>query len=202
MTKKVPFRSKVPTRTCIEKHSGANGYRKYKKSLKKDFNSRCGYCDVEDKWLGGKRIYHVDHFAPKRFSHLINEYSNLIYSCPYCNVAKSDDWASDDPQENICNNIGYIDPCSEDYDTLFYRDDEGNIIACDNGVAKYMHANLKLYAKRHSVIWNLQMLEKLKKELQSQSTNFIKNEELKSKYIYLSLKFDEYFEYLGDIINN
>lgn len=201
MTSKIPFRIKVPTRTCTEKHSGTDGYRRYKKPLRKDFNNRCGYCDIEDKWLGGKRIYHVDHFAPKKFSYLINDYSNLVYACPYCNIAKSDDWVSDNPKENICNDIGYVDPCSEEYDKLFYRDNEGNIIYSDIGVGKYMYTKLKLYAKRHSVIWNLQRLERLKKELQEQAPNFAKNEELKNKYIYISLKFDKYFEYLGDLIN-
>lgn len=192
------FRKQLPVRTYEIKH---NDYRKYKGELLKDFNNRCGYCDIKDTWLGGKKVYHIDHFAPKeKFKQLKTEYSNLVYSCPYCNRAKSDHWVTNDPAVSVLNDEGFIDPCDKNYDALFYRDKEGKIIS-KNKLGDYIHKELHFYAVRHSVVWNLEMLKNLKSKLLAEEKNIMNNEELKSKFIDLTLKYDEYFEYLGDLIN-
>jgi uncharacterized protein (TIGR02646 family) len=79
-----------PTRTCAESYSN---YRSFKKHLENDFNNRCGYCDDPDSYYGQEISYHIDHFKPKsEFPELEVEYKNLVYSCPYCNRAKSNKW--------------------------------------------------------------------------------------------------------------
>src|SRR5271154_2101665 len=95
------FRLSVPSQTCSKQYLN---YRRYKKYLIVDFSNRCGYCDGHDKWYGGFKNFHIDHFAPKeKFPQLKTVYSNLIYSCPSCNIAKSDFWPSTD------ENISHVD---------------------------------------------------------------------------------------------
>ncbi len=85
----LPFRHVIPIRTCTKKYAR---YRYYKAYLREDFNKRCGYCDDRDIICGGIRGFHIDHFRPQKpFSHLENDYNNLVYACPYCNGGKSND---------------------------------------------------------------------------------------------------------------
>lgn len=148
-----PFRRKSPKRT----YTGPtySNYQKYKAALAKDFNNRCGYTDCSDFWFGGSKAFHIDHFKPKSIhGHLTNDYSNLVYACSHVNQAKSDD------------DSNYIDPCDEDYNQHFRRDTNGNIIPLDHSVrAIYMFTKLKLYLKRYSIIWTLEVLEEKIREL-------------------------------------
>ena len=87
---KLPLRHHKPVRSNVTKRAK---YQLYKEDLRRDFKERCGYCDDPDEFSGGSRGYHIDHFAPKSiFPELKTEYSNLVYSCSYCNIAKSDKW--------------------------------------------------------------------------------------------------------------
>lgn len=64
--------------------------RENKKRLINDFEHRCAYCDDLDKYGGGSKVYHVEHFAPKeKFPELKFQYDNLLYACPFCNISKS-----------------------------------------------------------------------------------------------------------------
>jgi uncharacterized protein (TIGR02646 family) len=92
----------------------------YKDELRVDFRRRCGYCDDKDVYSGGKRGFHIDHFKPKsKFDDLKTTYSNLVYSCPYCNIAKSNKWKP---------RVGFIDPCSAEYENHLLRDERGRIV--------------------------------------------------------------------------
>lgn len=157
------LRKNTPERTCTRVYKV---YRTYKRFLVRDFNERCGYCDSPDVWCGGKRIFHIDHFAPwKKFESthpsIKTDYSNLIYSCPYCNGFKSDSWVSNDPLIAVNGDEGFIDPCDIIYDTLFNRNDLGELIP-QNDLAEYMYRNLGLGLERHSLIW---LLEKLSTQI-------------------------------------
>jgi uncharacterized protein (TIGR02646 family) len=138
----------VPKRT----YSGSKltSYRGYKKHLKKDFQGRCGYTNCSHLWFGGSSNFHIDHFKPKsKYPHLETEYKNLVYSCSYVNIAKSDD------------DFDYLDPCEEDYNEHFYRDVKGNIYPIStSSKAIYMHTKLKLYLGRYSIIYMLDILLK------------------------------------------
>lgn len=145
-----------PKRTCTDKFSN---YRKYKDPIQGDFGKKCGYCDDLDFYMGGKSGYHIDHFKPKKhYPDLETEYSNLVYSCPFCNIAKSDKWRDKE---------GFIDPCLADYDEHLYRDDQGKI--CHSSPrGEYIYRNLKLSLRRHQVIWLVEKLERQKIEVKSQ----------------------------------
>lgn len=141
-------------------------YRHYKKDLKEDFKSCCGYCGDEDSRAGGFRVFQIDHFVP--IKEMINlsdtEYSNLVYSCFYCNNKKRADWPTKD--ENIHNdgNEGYIDPCDEDFPLQFKRNSFGGIVPLSS-IGSYMHSKLNFSLRRHAVIWNLSNLSSIIHEI-------------------------------------
>jgi hypothetical protein len=188
----------TPQRTCCKVYST---YKSYKQYLQVDFENRCGYCDDHDFWSGGYNSFHVEHFVPKvKFKHthpqLRTDYNNLIYACPYCNIAKGEDWPSDSPDIKIVDNNGYIDPCDPSYIKQFERDSEGKIIPL-TPVGEYMYKRLKLYLKRHQFIWKLSELEQCITNIANQIKTFKGPEELKIKM--LSIHFDltqEYYKYL------
>lgn len=158
-----PLRLQTPKRTYSGK--AKTNYRSYKKELRDDFNKRCGYCDDSDFLCGGRRGFHIDHFKPKsKFEHLENDYGNLVYSCPYCNWAKSDDWPSDDEKQNVIGDKGYVDPCDSDYERHFERHANGRIRP-KTELGKYMFKKLKLGLRRHQLAWIRDCLDKLLEEL-------------------------------------
>lgn len=59
---------------------------KYKRYLRRDFTYRCVYCTIHEREHGGYRSFHVEHFRPKsKFPLLSTTYTNLMYSCNFCN---------------------------------------------------------------------------------------------------------------------
>ena len=135
-------------------------YQNYKADLREDFSQKCGYCDASDRFFGGLDGYHIDHFAPKsRFPMLSSTYVNLVYSCPYCNIAKSSKWIGDDFKTPHNGTEGFVDPCTDDYDSHLERDAEGHI-RHKSPVGEYMIKHLKLHMMRHQYIWTAQTLEK------------------------------------------
>ena len=142
-------------------------HRSYKPFLREDFNKRCGYCDADDKFLGASAAFHVDHFAPqKKFGDLQTEYTNLVYSCRYCNGSKSDYWPSECPQTPVVNNEGVIDPCEEEYDKHLARNDKGYIYPITD-LGTFFHNLLNLGLTRHSILWKLQQIESNLDEMES-----------------------------------
>lgn len=155
------FREHLPQMTG--KENQYKRYKKYKKILCKDFYSRCGYCNDSHYLMGGKKTMHIDHFVPKvPFSHLENTYSNLVYSCFYCNNAKSNDWVTDDANTSISpdGNSGYVNPRLPAYDDLFTRNGKGSIIP-NNKLAFYIYTNLNLGLKRHELLYTIERLKKV-----------------------------------------
>jgi len=129
------------------------------KRLATDFSHRCGYCDDLDFYAGGYTVYQVEHFAPEsKFPDLKYDYDNLIYACPWCNRAKWDKWPSDDPKKNIIGNIGFVDPCTDEYFLHLDRNEDGSI-KCLSPLGKYMYDTLHLHLKRHEVIHNIDKLK-------------------------------------------
>ena len=157
--------------------------------MEKDFNERCGYTDCNQVWFGGKRNFQIDHFKPK--SHhpkLETQYKNLVYSCSYVNRAKSNDTAD------------YIDPCDENLNDHFYRDNLGNIYPVDSSPrAKHMYKTLKLYLKRYSILWMLERLEEKKEELRVliEATN---DAEAMKLYVAIDFKYMDYKKHLRAVL--
>lgn len=177
------FREVPPERNYTGKK--LSDYRQYKDFLARDFKNRCGYTHCLDFWFGGKTNFQIDHFKPKsKFPDLETEYNNLVYSCSYVNRAKSNDDGS------------YLDPVDEDYNAHFYRDELGNIYPREGSeAARYMYIRLKLYLKRHSIIWMLEQLEQ-KMLLLQQLIEDLDNPEAKDLYLAVSFKYNDYKKYL------
>lgn len=158
------LKKEIPVRS----HSG-NKWKTNKKYLAEDFKQRCAYCDDLDKMYSGKTSYSVEHFAPKeKFPQLKYTYDNLLYSCSYCNTSKSDDWPSNDPTINVVGECGYIDPCTKDYYKHLDRDDKTGKIFYKTNLGKYMYKHLKLYLKRHSILF---MMDKLQQKIDESEIN-------------------------------
>lgn len=103
----------------------------HKPDLKEDFNNHCGYCNSYD---GFRHTYfEVDHFVPKDFfkplgNITVTQYSNLIYSCKFCNNHKSNKWPSQSETIFNRNNEGFVDPCTDDYANHFKRTADGGLM--------------------------------------------------------------------------
>ncbi len=188
------LRERIPKRRSNPRR--VSRYNKYKDDLREDFNCKCGYCDDEDKWSGGKRFFQIDHFVPRKHLGTISdrEYSNLIYSCFFCNNSKRSDWTTND--ENLHNDgrKGYIDVCLPEYDAQFNRNSRGEIFPRTD-LGKYMYKKLKLFLRRHAVIWKLgrfhNQILKIKKISDEQE-----NPDLKKKLSNLHNKFFYYNQQL------
>ena len=134
-----------PSRSDIEARSP---YTKYRDDLRNDFNGSCGYCGDDDTRLD-TICFHIDHFAPKkRFPHLEETYSNLVYACRFCNIRKSDHWIGDDPGIHHDGERGVIDPCTDDYDENIGRDKAGRIYG-KTAIGLYIVKRLNLNLMRH-----------------------------------------------------
>ena len=186
------IRAKIPVRSDVEERQR---YREYKADLRRDFSRRCGYCDSLDEYFGGARGYQIDHFAPKsKFPELEIVYGNLVYSCPFCNRAKSNKWVGENSAEPHNGVIGFVDPCDNDFDNHVTRDGQGRVIA-KTQLGQYMVTNLNLKLLRHQFIWQTQKLEELVQQLSALKPHIKQS----SHYMELLEMFFEvtnaYFEY-------
>ena len=180
-----PFRDVAPVRT----YSGhKDNYGDYKPFLAEDFHHKCGYTHCSDVWFGGQRCFHIDHRIPwKKHTadnpSLKTDYSNLVYSCSYVNIQKSDD-----------ESPNYLDPCDTDYNKHFHRDDLGNIIP-DTAEAKYMYSHMKLGMSRYAIVWMLdQLQERIDKLLELNER--VSNQEIKDLIVDFTAEYRKYEKYL------
>jgi hypothetical protein len=164
----IPFRILTPQHTKGRK--SCKKYQSYKASLRKDFNQRCGYCD--DHNYNRLRSYVIDHFVPrnpKDFVHKIpdNYYYNLIYSCSFCNSAKSNIWPTKVARKHNDGVKGFVMPTTVRYGKLFYRDGHGSIMPkANNQIAKYIYDTLNFSFPIHSLNWKFERLSQQEKILQ------------------------------------
>ena len=175
-----------------------------KQRLAIDFKHRCAYCDDLDKHGGGYNSYHVEHFAPKeKFSNLEFTYDNLLYSCPFCNLSKSNKWISEDHSISVVNNKGFLDPCEDEYYIHLKRGKNGNIVYTTE-LGKYIYEELKLYLKRHEVIFNLERISNKIKEVEmkinEKDVNKQKKEILEVLFRDLCVTFYRYYDALTDVM--
>lgn len=190
----IPFRKNIPARSDVAQRQN---YRTYKSQLRLDFHTRCGYCDDRDRYYGGVRGAHIDHFAPKsKFDHLKSSYENLVYSCPYCNSAKYDKWIGNDANVPNDGASGFVDPCGPELDRHLGRSREGSIIAL-TPLGRYLVENLNLRLVRHQITWQMDRIERLREELRQLRSlvpvNTDKHNELTDAIENL---FDEYLTYM------
>jgi len=192
------FRKKIPIRRAAFKQVG--DYKRHKENLREDFNKRCGYCDDPDSWK--HTFYEIDHFVPKKYLKIISEsdYENLVYACRHCNNAKGAKWPTEDEKRHNNGQKGFIDPCDPKYGEQFERNRLGEI-QYRTGLAEYMYRELKLYHRRHAVIWNL---EKLDSEI-DKIENYLrirKNSRLEKMLLLLLCQYRNYIKELNAAANN
>lgn len=151
-----------PVRREIEARSP---YKKYRGELREDFNCACGYCDDSDM-RADSISFHIDHFAPKKhFPELEESYLNLVYSCRFCNMRKSDHWVGNDSTIHNDGEKGFIDPCSNDYDDHIERDDATGIIRGKTKLGHYIVKRLNLNLLRHQMLWYARRARALRDEV-------------------------------------
>lgn len=193
---KYRFRMKTPIKRYIGYQKDVT-FKHYRQELKEDFSGRCGYCDSLFSIV--KKDYHIDHFIPQRLlkkfpthANLIDDYSNLIYSCPSCNKSKSGKWPSENPDISIADGIGFVDPCQESYGDMFFRDREGNILANNEQypVSLYIHRELKLYLDTHKIVWKIEQLMKMIKNFSPEESEATKIELFEQLQLYLIKHFE------------
>lgn len=98
-------------------------YQSYRGTVREDFRATCAYCLLEEKWAAGLENFELDHFRPRsRFPHLALDFYNLYWACHVCNRIKGASWPSSALQER---GIGFVDLCSDDFDTHFTEQPDG-----------------------------------------------------------------------------
>ncbi|MCP4109916.1 MAG: HNH endonuclease [Desulfobacteraceae bacterium] len=185
------FRELTPVRRPDRK--GCKNYNSYHKTLREDFNNRCGYCDDSDKLR--IRSFTIDHFVPQNprdFTHDIpaNYYCNLVYACNYCNSSKANKWPTNNAEIHNNGREGFIDPTEESYTELFKRSATGKIIPSeDSHLANYILAELKLWLPIHEKMWKLERLNSLEEKIKTK-LELVKDQELKEKHYQVMLELD------------
>ncbi|MFV3131267.1 HNH endonuclease [Niveispirillum sp. KHB5.9] len=141
-------------------------YALYRDDLRLDFLQACGYCGDGDERID-RSTFHIDHFAPKkRFPELELAYTNLVYACRFCNVSKSDHWIGNDPKVPNNGTVGFVDPCSDDYDIHLGRDAGGRIVARTE-LGRYIIRRLSLHLIRHELLWRARRMRIQRGEIQN-----------------------------------
>lgn len=171
-----------------------------KKHLAEDFSHRCAYCDDLDVLSCSYRSYQVEHFAPyTKFPNLEFDYDNLLYACPWCNRAKWDTWPSDKSDVNFVGDEGFIDPCDDEYYTHLGRDCDGKIV-WKTPLGKYMHRTLKLFLRRHEIIYNVERLEDARNRLQLNiDQEKVEGKDVGKKEAFLAVLDREFFDYFRQL---
>ncbi len=173
----VPKRRDVPTAT-----PKTGKWTEHKLDLQVDFNFQCGYCGSYD---GYKHTwFEVDHFIPKSLFLPIGklsteEYSNLVYSCKFCNNNKLSKWPTKNVDIPHQDNEGFVDPCDLDYDNHLYRLDNGGIM-WKSELGQWMWKNAFKFDERDysiKLLWEINQLRKLVLAYAAQLSNLDENSE-------------------------
>jgi hypothetical protein len=81
-----------PQRVAGRKYGpqGYANYEAYRDWLRDEFSFRCAYCLMREPWLRGRSGFQIDHCIPQaQYPAGKLDYDNLVYTCPWCNHAKS-----------------------------------------------------------------------------------------------------------------
>ncbi len=194
------FRQTTPIRRDIQK--SVTNYRSHREDLCLDFNQRCGYCNGIDLY----RIapFEIDHFIPRKRNKMPfltikteTDYSNLIYACRSCNNAKSNKWPTNDQNISHQNNEGFIDPCDEQYEVHFYRLPNGQIGARTK-LGLWMLKELKLDKPQHEIIYNLELLDSIIDQIET-NLEKLENIDILKRISCLLFNYRAYIKQLGRI---
>lgn len=173
-------------------------YQEYRDELREDFNASCGYCDDKDEFQD-KSTFHIDHFAPKsKFPDLELSYGNLVYSCRFCNVAKSNKWVMESYEVSHNGENGFVDPCNVDYDKHIYRNSKGMILSSTK-LGDYMVKELNLGLMRHEYLWKARKLRsqrhRLEELLDTAPRGSESREQILEAIVNLVSEYEQYFSW-------
>lgn len=189
------FREHTPKRRAIT--TVVNKYGDHRSDLIIDYKNRCGYCnDIESYRI---TWFEIDHFVPKGYLKTITEtdYSNLVYACRSCNNAKRAKWPTKDEKIHHQNDIGFIDPCDDTYNSQFDRLNNGRIVP-KTKLGGWIYNSLKLYKPQHEVIWNIELLDTLIDEINA-VLEHSPSDNLKERLTLCLLEYRKYIKELGKV---
>jgi uncharacterized protein (TIGR02646 family) len=128
----------MPIKKRIQTPPYFSNYKLYNEFLRKEFNYCCAYCNICEPEIGGSQSFHIDHYQPKiKFPENCNNYSNLFYSCRYCNQYKGQFWPT---EEQFQLGKFILNPCEHDVEDHFE------------------HSEIIWKAKSPTGFWNLEKL--------------------------------------------
>lgn len=134
-----------------------------RKMLEEDFGGLCGYCGKNGTGL--RERFHVDHFVPQRLdTNRVRDYSNFVWSCPKCNLIKSDQWPTGDKAIPYRDGIGFIDPASPEFDQHLFRTAEGRIEGRTE-LGKQMCRLLNFHLRKTELFWKVDQLRQQIEEM-------------------------------------
>jgi hypothetical protein len=118
-----------PTEPHVRQHgpSGYRTYQSYKIWLRDEFQFRCVFCLVRERWYAnGDAAFSVEHLKPRDLDPTgLLDYDNLYYSCLTCNSVKRAVWPLADPcKEAFASHLrvlsdGHVQPLSRNGQVLW-----------------------------------------------------------------------------------
>lgn len=162
------LRDKIPARRSKPTKNPKKNWSAHKPDLREDFHRHCAYCFSNDAFRD--TYFEVDHFVPrfiiqKSRKISLTEYSNLVYSCRFCNNNKRAQWPS--KRITVYNNgkEGFVDPCTKEIDKHLYRTKDGGIM-WRTKLGKWMFNTAFKFDERQEEIKLLWKLNRLKKTME------------------------------------
>ena len=111
--------------------------------------------------------FHIDHFVPQRLApERKDDYYNLVFACPKCNLTKSGKWPTEDKEIANDGEIGFIDPATDEYDRHMERDEQG-FVRGTTPLGESICRSLNFDKRRTDLYWKIQQLYKVQNELES-----------------------------------
>ena len=91
--------------------AGYDSYKSFKQWIRDEFWFRCIYCLSRETWYpNGHRAFSIDHVIPQSIAPALRvSYGNLVYSCLWCNSAKSDAGLRDPVSEPMGTHLRILD---------------------------------------------------------------------------------------------
>lgn len=97
--------------------------------------------------VGIRRLTGLAAAACLVFALAITAYENLLYSCPFCNCSKNDDWVGSDANESVKDDRGYVSPCDSEYQKHLDRNSQTGEIAPQTDLGKYNLFEIIIHGK-------------------------------------------------------
>lgn len=151
----------------IRRRAGITDLKHYsdaKDVLREDFYNLCGYCGKNCSLMYER--YHIDHFVPQSIDpDRKNDYNNLVLSCMKCNLTKSNKWPTEDKALAHNDEIGFIDPASDEYDVHMERDEQGYVRGI-TPLGTNMCEVLNFHMRRTDLYWKIQEIYQIQEKLE------------------------------------